>query len=162
MMAFSRTSAVQPRVLDLNERLREISKLLRPVLGDDIEILMVPRSPSAVVEVEALADHESRRREDLVEWHGWHAFRRGLRSNVNDLGALDLTIQKILRQQCDNHAEELRLSPGASGDGCDGTARCRNRSGESQSRSRTVGSESNSRNGQLTLVSEAISLIIHQ
>jgi integrase len=97
MMAFSRTSAVQPRVLDLNERLREISKLLRPVLGDDIEILMVPRSPSAVVEVEALADHESRRREDLVEWHGWHAFRRGLRSNVNDLGALDLTIQKILR-----------------------------------------------------------------
>jgi len=53
-MAFSRTSAVQPRVLDLNERLREISKLLRPLLGDDIEILMVPRSPSAVVEVEAL------------------------------------------------------------------------------------------------------------
>jgi PAS domain S-box-containing protein len=52
MMAFSRTSAVQPRVLDLNERLREISKLLRPLLGDDIEILIVARSPSAVVEVD--------------------------------------------------------------------------------------------------------------
>jgi PAS domain S-box-containing protein len=52
MMAFSRTSAVQPRVLDLNERLREISKLLRPLLGDDIEILIVPKSPSAVVEVD--------------------------------------------------------------------------------------------------------------
>ncbi len=52
MLAFSRTSAVQPRVLDLNERLREISKLLRPLLGDDVEILIVPRSPSAVVEAD--------------------------------------------------------------------------------------------------------------
>jgi PAS domain S-box-containing protein len=52
MMAFSRTSAVQPRILDLNERLREISKLLRPLLGDDIEILIVPRSPTAVVEMD--------------------------------------------------------------------------------------------------------------
>jgi PAS domain S-box-containing protein len=52
MMAFSRTSAVQPRILDLNERLREISKLLRPLLGDDVEILIVPRSPSAVVEAD--------------------------------------------------------------------------------------------------------------
>jgi hypothetical protein len=33
----------------------------------------------------------------VVEWHGWHAFRRGLGSNLNDLGVLDLTIQKILR-----------------------------------------------------------------
>lgn len=52
MMAFSRTSAVQPRILDVNERLREISKLLRPLLGEDIEILIVPRSPTAVVEVD--------------------------------------------------------------------------------------------------------------
>ena len=53
MLAFSRTSAIQPRILDLNERLREISKLLRPLLGDDVEILIVPRSPAAVVEVDA-------------------------------------------------------------------------------------------------------------
>jgi PAS domain S-box-containing protein len=52
MMAFSRTSAIQPRILDLNERLREISKLLRPLLGDDVEILIVPRTPSAVVEAD--------------------------------------------------------------------------------------------------------------
>jgi len=36
LLAFSRTSAIQPRVLDLNERLRDISKLLRPLLGDDV------------------------------------------------------------------------------------------------------------------------------
>ncbi len=52
MMAFSRTSAIQSRVLDLNERLREISKLLRPLLGDDVEILVLPRMTSAVVEAD--------------------------------------------------------------------------------------------------------------
>jgi two-component system, cell cycle sensor histidine kinase and response regulator CckA len=52
LLAFSRTSAVQPRVLDLNERLRDISKLLRPLLGDDVEILIVPRTTSAVIEAD--------------------------------------------------------------------------------------------------------------
>jgi PAS domain S-box-containing protein len=52
LLAFSRTSAIQPRVLDLNERLRDISKLLRPLLGDDVQILIVPKSPSAVVEAD--------------------------------------------------------------------------------------------------------------
>lgn len=42
-------------------------------------------------------DHEYSRRSHLPEWHGWHAFRRGLATNLNDLGVLDLTIQRILR-----------------------------------------------------------------
>jgi integrase len=32
-----------------------------------------------------------------IEWHGWHAFRRGLASNLNALGVDDSVIQKILR-----------------------------------------------------------------
>ena len=44
-----------------------------------------------------LADHEYRRRDDMVVWRGWHALRRGLGSNLHDLGVPDLTIQKILR-----------------------------------------------------------------
>jgi len=52
LLAFSRTPAIQPRILDLNERLKDISKLLRPLMGDDVEILIVPRSPSAVVEAD--------------------------------------------------------------------------------------------------------------
>jgi PAS domain S-box-containing protein len=52
LLAFSRTSAVQPRILDLNERLRDISKLLRPLMGDDVEILVASKSPSAVVEAD--------------------------------------------------------------------------------------------------------------
>jgi integrase len=30
-------------------------------------------------------------------WHGWHAFRRGLATNLNELGVPDLVIQTILR-----------------------------------------------------------------
>jgi integrase len=32
-----------------------------------------------------------------IEWHGWHAFRRGLGSNLNRLGVSGKTIQAILR-----------------------------------------------------------------
>ena len=52
LLAFSRTPVIQPRILDLNERLRDISKLLRPLLGDDVEVLIVPKSTSAVVEAD--------------------------------------------------------------------------------------------------------------
>jgi hypothetical protein len=52
LLAFNRTPATQPRILDLNERLKEIAKLLRPLMGDDVEILIVPRSPSAVIEAD--------------------------------------------------------------------------------------------------------------
>jgi integrase len=33
-----------------------------------------------------------------VEWHGWHAFRRGLATNLHRLGVPDKTIQAILRR----------------------------------------------------------------
>jgi integrase len=32
-----------------------------------------------------------------LTWHGWHAFRRGLASNLNRLGIDDSIIQAILR-----------------------------------------------------------------
>jgi PAS domain S-box-containing protein len=52
LLAFSRSSAIQPRILDLNERLKDVSKLLRPLMGDDVEILIVSKSPAAVVEAD--------------------------------------------------------------------------------------------------------------
>jgi integrase len=43
-------------------------------------------------------DHEYIRRGGLVEWHGWHAFRRGLGSNLYELMPDDdLLIKRILR-----------------------------------------------------------------
>jgi len=43
-----------------------------------------------------------------MRWHGWHAFRRGLATNLHRLGVSDKIIQRILRhanvavtQNCD-------------------------------------------------------------
>ncbi len=35
--------------------------------------------------------------QSLPQWHGWHAFRRGLATNLHRLGVDDKTIQAILR-----------------------------------------------------------------
>ncbi len=52
LLAFSRSSTVQPQLLDLNARLKDVGKLLRPLMGDDVEILIVSKSPTAVVEAD--------------------------------------------------------------------------------------------------------------
>jgi integrase len=41
--------------------------------------------------------HKYERNNVFPEWHGWHAFRRGLATNLHRLGVPDVTIQKILR-----------------------------------------------------------------
>ncbi len=43
------------------------------------------------------ADHEYKRDNRIPEWHGWHAARRGLGSNLYRLGVPDMVIQRILR-----------------------------------------------------------------
>jgi integrase len=45
----------------------------------------------------ATAGHKYERDTSLPQWHGFHAFRRGLATNLHDLGVDDLTIQRILR-----------------------------------------------------------------
>jgi integrase len=41
--------------------------------------------------------HVYQRDESRPDWKGWHAFRRGLATNLHDLGVDDFTIQRILR-----------------------------------------------------------------
>jgi integrase len=43
------------------------------------------------------ADHDYVRNTVLPQWHGWHAFRRGLATNLHQMGVDDLIIQAILR-----------------------------------------------------------------
>lgn len=43
------------------------------------------------------ADHEYKLDKSIPEWHGWHAARRGLGSNLYRLGVPDMVIQRILR-----------------------------------------------------------------
>jgi PAS domain S-box-containing protein len=52
LLAFSRKQHTQPQVLDLNDRLKEVTKLLRPLMGDDVEIVLQPRAASAIVEAD--------------------------------------------------------------------------------------------------------------
>lgn len=52
LLAFGRKKVIQPVVLDLNERLRETSKLLRPLMGDDVEVVLRDRSGPALVEAD--------------------------------------------------------------------------------------------------------------
>lgn len=52
LLAFSRRQKVQPFVLDLNDRLKEVSKLLKPLMGDDVEVVMTLRPASALVEAD--------------------------------------------------------------------------------------------------------------
>ena len=41
--------------------------------------------------------HEANPEAEKIEWHGWHAFRRGLATNLKQIGVDDKTIQAILR-----------------------------------------------------------------
>jgi PAS domain S-box-containing protein len=52
LLSFSRRQAVQTQILDLNERLKEVSKLLRPLMGDDVEIVLLLSSAEAIVEAD--------------------------------------------------------------------------------------------------------------
>ncbi len=52
LLVFSRQQVVQPTVVDLNQRLRETSKLLRPLMGDDVEVVVLNRTPSSLVEAD--------------------------------------------------------------------------------------------------------------
>jgi integrase len=45
----------------------------------------------------AKADHAFNLDKTIPSWHGWHAFRRGLATNLHQLGVDDKTIQAILR-----------------------------------------------------------------
>lgn len=52
LLAFSRRQPVQKQLLDLNERLKEVRKLLGPLMGDDVDIVHLPKSPSPIVEAD--------------------------------------------------------------------------------------------------------------
>jgi integrase len=67
------------------------------------------------------ADHEYKRDERLPEWHGWHAARRGLGSNLYRLGVPEKVIQAILRHANVNITMGYYIKPVAD-DVCDAMA----------------------------------------
>ena len=52
LLAFSRRQPVQKQLLDLNERLKEVRKLLVPLMGDDVDIVHVPKPGHVIIEAD--------------------------------------------------------------------------------------------------------------
>jgi PAS domain S-box-containing protein len=52
LLAFSRKQIIQPKVLDLNELLSGIEKMLVRLIGENIEILMIPESALWKIEID--------------------------------------------------------------------------------------------------------------
>jgi PAS domain S-box-containing protein len=53
LLSFSRKQPIQPRVLDLNERLKDVMKLIRPLMGDDVQLTILPSATPAIVEADS-------------------------------------------------------------------------------------------------------------
>jgi len=60
---------------------------------------LFPNSLGGPIDLSNLADRliKPALRKAGLKWHGWHAYRRGLASNLKGLGVDDLVIQQILR-----------------------------------------------------------------
>jgi integrase len=46
-----------------------------------------------------VVDESERLTPDSLKWRGWHAYRRGLATNLHELGVPDKVIQAILRHE---------------------------------------------------------------
>jgi len=68
------------------------------VLARVIQPVLIRCEVCKVAEADHKPDgHEYQRDKSLPEWHGWHAFRRGLGSDRYALGVPDAVIQNVLR-----------------------------------------------------------------
>lgn len=68
--------------------------LLRRVILPALEVCEMCSKPESE---HRRATHKYERNKVLPQWRGWHAFRRGLATNLNRLGVDDSVIQRILR-----------------------------------------------------------------
>ncbi len=71
-----------------------LDNLARRVIMPALSRCTVCRKPESEHKPEG---HIFKRDASLPEWHAWHAFRRGLATNLHALGVDDKTIQAILR-----------------------------------------------------------------
>ncbi len=90
-----KSRAPVPVIKQLAERL----DLHRELLGNPQSGLMFQSPTRKPVDLDALATDVIRPafKKHSIVWHGWHAYRRGLATNLHRLGVSDETIQRILR-----------------------------------------------------------------
>jgi integrase len=81
------------------------SSLFRFVLDaiklEDASGWMFPNRIGGALDLHNLADRviKPRFKANGLKWKGWHAYRRGLATNLHELGVPDIVIQAILRHE---------------------------------------------------------------
>jgi integrase len=90
-----KSRAPVPVIAQLAERLNQH----RALWGNPSSGLIFQSPARKPINLDALASDVIRPalQKAEIQWHGWHAFRRGLATNLHRLGVTDETIQRILR-----------------------------------------------------------------
>ena len=85
-----------PGVVPIIRPLRLLLDRVKPASG-----WLFPNSIGGALDLHNLAERviKPRFREKGLHWKGWHAYRRGLATNLHALGVDDKTIQAILRHE---------------------------------------------------------------
>ncbi len=87
-----------PGVVPIIEPLRIVLDAIKPESGSG---WMFPNTIGGALDLDNLADRVIKPILDAngLMWKGWHAYRRGLATNLHDLGVPDKVIQAILRHE---------------------------------------------------------------
>lgn len=78
-----------------------LRSLLDAINKENAAGFFLPNSLGGALDLDNLADRVIKPALEAngLEWKGWHAYRRGLATNLKDLGVDDKAIQRILRHQ---------------------------------------------------------------
>ena len=87
-----------PGVVPIIESLRLVLDAIKPKNASG---WMFPNTIGGALDLDNLADRVIKPifKANGLEWKGWHAYRRGLATNLHELGVPDIVIQAILRHE---------------------------------------------------------------
>ena len=88
----------EPGVVPIIESLRGILDAIKPEIASG---WMFPNTIGGALDLDNLADRVIKPvlKANGLKWKGWHAYRRGLATNLHELGVPDKVIQAILRHE---------------------------------------------------------------
>ena len=87
-----------PGVVPIIKPLRAMLDAIKPQLATG---WMFPNTIGGALDLDNLADRVIKPvlKANGLTWKGWHAYRRGLATNLHELGVPDIVIQAILRHE---------------------------------------------------------------
>lgn len=87
-----------PGVVPIIEPLRRVLDAIKPKMASG---WMFPNTIGGALDLDNLADRVIKPvlEANGLKWKGWHAYRRGLATNLHELGVPDKVIQAILRHE---------------------------------------------------------------